>query len=148
VNSSAADPTFRSFLRRSMQLLRDEQPAAYVAMCRQLAAHGVQLQVGSERVGLRFATVEVSFDDAVQPQICVRTSKAAVVGVLDAEMSLAEAVLNDKLVVIGALPDLVAFEEALSFYVHGAVRAPSFPLLWREYRNAPEGAQGSEGTCG
>jgi hypothetical protein len=68
------------------------------------------------------------------PAIDVRTTRATVLALIDAELSLVDAVLADHLSLRGALPDLLAFHEGLTTYVHGAVRAPSFPALLAAYR--------------
>jgi hypothetical protein len=53
---------------------------------------------------------------------------------IDARLTLLDAVLSDALAMTGAPDDLLAFHDGLIAYVHGAVRAPSFPALLSAYR--------------
>lgn len=106
-------------------------------MCRQLAPRAVRLCVGDETIPLVFAPAEVRTVTAIKrPQIEVVTSRAAILAVIDAASTLLQAVLDDRLALRGAPEDLLAFHDGLMAYVHGAVRAPSFPALLRAFRAA------------
>ncbi len=60
--------------------------------------------------------------------------RTAVLRVIDARDTLMSAVLADRLVLRGATRDVLAFHDGLIAYVHGAVRARSFPELLRQFR--------------
>jgi hypothetical protein len=136
VSSSALEnETFASFLARSFDLLRREMPEIYGRMCDHLATRRVILCVDRQPVALTFSRQRVRFIEIPQAaEVHVSTTSRDVVRVIDAETSLTEAVLDGTLYVRGELDDLVAFHDGLLAYVHGAVRAPSFPSLLREYR--------------
>jgi hypothetical protein len=135
VSSSAPEKKgFASFLATSFELLEREMPAVYGLMCECLASRRVILSVDRESVTLAFSRRRVCFVDAETAEVHVSTTSRSVLRVIDAETNLIEAVLDGELYVRGKLDDLVVFHDALTAYVHGAVRAPSFPQLLREYR--------------
>ena len=129
------DDGFRTFLERSFDALRREVPEAYREMCRRLSVRSIRLDVDAERVAIVFAR-----DDArivAETDSCtveMRTSRAAILDVIDAKATLMNAVLADRLVLQGAPADVLAFHDGLMAYVHGAVRARSFPELLRQFR--------------
>jgi hypothetical protein len=137
VSSSARERRFADFLADSFAALEHEMPQAYAALCAAIAPREVLLAVDDETVGLAFAPTGVRFLRAPRtPRVEVRTGKTAILRVLDAEATLMDAVLDETLFLRGATDDLLAFHDGLLSYVHGAVRAPSFPSLLRAYRGA------------
>jgi hypothetical protein len=66
----------------------------------------------------------------------VATRGSALLDILDARQTLAEAVLADAVEVVGPLDTLLRLQEGLLLYVQGAVRCPGFALLLRRLRNA------------
>jgi hypothetical protein len=129
------DDRFRTFLARSFDALRREAPEAYTRMCRRLDPRRVDLRVDDERVAVVFARDEARIvPDASPGTVEVRTTRTAVLRVIDARDSLMSAVLADRLVLRGAPRDVLAFHDGLMAYVHGAVRARSFPELLRQFR--------------
>lgn len=147
-NFLARERGFRDFLASSFALLAREVPTAYTHMCRQLAPREVILRVDGETVALVFRCDDVHIaPHSPHPQVEIETTRATVLSVIDAEATLTEAVLDDRLLLRGRLEDLVAFHDALLTYVRGAVRAPSFPHLLRRYRQldvAPRTAAANE----
>lgn len=131
------ESTFTAFLATAFATLERELPWAYVGVARRLAPRAVRLEVDGELVGLRFSSGAVAFEpDVVDPAITVRTDRAAILAVIDAEASLLSAVLDERLHLQGTPDDLLAFHDGLVLWVHGAVRAPSFPALLRRFRAA------------
>ena len=129
------EATFTTFLATAFATLEREVPWAYVGVARGLAPRVVRLDVDGEVVGLRCAPRAVSVErDVEHPTIAVRTGRADILAVIDAEASLLSAVLDDRLHLQGSPDDLLAFHDALMLWVHGAVRAPSFPGLLRSFR--------------
>jgi hypothetical protein len=134
-SSSARDDRFRTFLARSFDALRREVPEAYARMCRRLDSRRVDLRVDGEHVAVVFARDEARIVADGRPgEVEVRTSRTAVLRVIDARDTLVSAVLADRLVLRGAPRDVLAFHDGLMAYVHGAVRARSFPGLLRQFR--------------
>jgi hypothetical protein len=134
-NSSAPERGFAAFLARAFSTLEREMPTAYRAMCARLARHPVLLHVDTESVALVFTATHARFVASVPaPRVLVRTSRATILAVLDAEATLMDAVLDERLRLWGGTDDLLTFHDALMLFVHGAVRAPSFSALLRAYR--------------
>jgi hypothetical protein len=137
VSFSAPDWGFGDFLWESFAALRAELPGAYATFSSRLAPRTVALCVDGESVSLRFAPRAVERAEARAPaDIEAVTSKAAILAVVDADATLVEAILDDRLILRGHCDDLLAFHDGLLTYVHGAVRAPSFPRLLRAFRRS------------
>jgi len=104
-------------------------------MCRRLDTRRVDLRVDDEHVPVLFARDEARIvADASPGTVEVRTTRTAVLRVIDARDTLVSAVLADRLVLRGAPRDVLAFHDGLMAYVQGAVRARSFPELLRQFR--------------
>jgi hypothetical protein len=129
------DVSFAEFLAESFDTLRTERPDAYAALCGCLAPHTVRLEIDGESVTLRFLPRRIEFMQelrAVDIDVC--TTARAILAVINAELTLTEAVLADALQLRGTPDDLLVFHDGLAVYVHGAVRTPSFPALLRRFR--------------
>lgn len=138
MNSWSAETSFAGFLATSFVLLRREVPQAYAQMCRQLAPRVVVLHVDGEVVPVVFSHHDAHFADMqCDPNVDVRTTKTGILSVVDAVSTMIQAILDDRLMLRGPPDDLLAFHDAFLTYVHGAVRAPSFPSLLDAYRRAP-----------
>ena len=72
--------------------------------------------------------------EAKEPTAELVTSRNTILSILDARLTLAEAVLSDAIVLKGHVDDLIAFHDGLMTYVRGAVRSPSFPRLLDHFR--------------
>ncbi len=130
-----SDARFSSFLEQSFAALRDEIPGALTEMCRSLQRRAVLLTVDGERVALRFGRASATIvQELFVPDIEVRTDAAAILDLVDARCTLHEAILTDRLFLRGTPDELLAFHGGLMAYLHGAMRAPSFPHLLRRYR--------------
>ncbi len=128
---------FRDFLADSFVALRREMPPAYVALCRCLARREVVLTVDGESVPVEFERERaVLLPAAVAPVIDVRTTRAAILDLVDAHLRLDDAVMTDRLHLRGSPDDLLRFHDGLLAYLHGALRAPSFARLLQSFRAA------------
>jgi hypothetical protein len=72
--------------------------------------------------------------EAKEPTAELVTSRNTILNILDARLTLAEAVLSDAIVLKRHVDDLIAFHDGLMTYVRGAVRSPSFPRLLDRFR--------------
>jgi hypothetical protein len=129
------EPTFASFLAESFALLRREADDVHGTLCRRLEGRTVAIRVDGEAVAVRFDAIRADvLGSHPSAEIEVSTTRAAILDVLAGDLNLLDAVLADRLVLRGAPAALLAFHDGLLLYVHGAVRAPSFPSLLRRFR--------------
>ena len=132
--------SFTGFVHESLHLLQREVPAAHAAMCAPVAGRTVAIEADGEALSLRFGVDAArAADPASAADVRVRTSARAVLALADGECSLLEAVFGDQLVLQGTPEAVIAFHDALVAYLHGAVRAPSFPGLLRRFRARAQG---------
>ncbi|MEM7152801.1 MAG: hypothetical protein AAF799_08160 [Myxococcota bacterium] len=132
--------SFQRQLVQSLDVLEREAPD-HAGRCR--AAFGdrtVAIHVDDEQVTVRAEGTRWSIGvDAVEdPAVEARTTSATIVELLDGRFALEEAILDGSVALRGAVTDLLAFHQALTTYVNGAVRAPSFPGLFRAFRRSVE----------
>jgi hypothetical protein len=128
---------FGDFLRESFEALRRERPAIYDEMCRVMQPRMARIEVDGGPVDVQFAGGEARIMRAnrrPKPAIEVRASRDTILGMVDARWSLMSAIAEDRLLIHGLIDDLIAFHDGLTVYLHGAVRAPSFPDLLRRFR--------------
>jgi hypothetical protein len=126
---------FADFLDDSFAALRDEVPEIHAEMCRRLAPREVGLVVDHEVVAIAFTRDDAVFlSERRRPVVDVRTTGRAILDLIDARSTLRESVLDERLELRGGPDDLLAFHEGLMAYLHGGVRAPSFPRLLRAFR--------------
>ena len=129
-----SDRSFTSFLVESFATLRRELPDVYRALCWHFDRREVTITVADELVVLRFEAQQVRrVAHALHPAITVATSKDSILSLVNARVTLVDAVLSDQLQLRGSPDDLLTFHDGLMIYLHGAVRAPSFPRLLRAY---------------
>ena len=129
------DDSFRTFLERSFDALRREVPEAYDEMCGRLSTRTLLLLVDGERVVVRFARDDARIvDSGERSAVEMRTTRKTILDVIDAKSTLMSSVLADRLLLTGTPRDVLAFHDGLMAYVHGAVRARSFPALLRQFR--------------
>ena len=99
-------------------------------MCGQLAPRQVRLVIGGESVTISFDPSGAHvLPEAKEPTTELATSRQTILDVLDARLTLADAVLSDAIMLRGHVDDLTVFHDGLMTYVRGAVRCPSFPQL-------------------
>jgi hypothetical protein len=121
---------FGSFLSASLDVLRSEAPGSYRCIYEKLDGRTVAIEVDGERL-----SITPRWDRLVPcvstENVAVRASstRAALVRLLEGELDLTRAILDDDVVLIGALDDLTAFYDGLIAYFMGAIRCPTFPKL-------------------
>lgn len=129
------ETTTRALLEESFAVLACEMPAAWERFCKSLEGCVVVLCVEDERFAVRFsgrsAKVTLVFE---LPDATVETTHDTILAVLDAELSLHEALMDDRLRVTASLPLILQLYDAVIAYVHGGVRCASFPSLLDRFR--------------
>lgn len=129
---------FGHWVRRGVVSLGRELPWASARMGAALGPRVVALTVDGEDafVGWRdgAAWVREALPQGLTPTVTLRTARRTVVALADGDDTLVTAVLAGRVVLRGAVDDLVAFHDALMAFLQGAVRAPSFALTLDEFR--------------
>lgn len=104
-------------------------------LCALLAPREVLLLIDGEPVVLVFEPTGIALLTAARrPALELRTGRGTMLDVIDARLTLNEAVRTDALVLQGDVDDLKLAHEGLLTYVCGAVRCPSFPRLLERFR--------------
>jgi hypothetical protein len=145
-NSSVPETSLGRLLQESFDCLEREIPQAYRKMCATLDGLSVRICLDDETVVIGFAGVHCRVDVAGGPvKAELRTSRRAVLAVLDGRQSLASAVLADEVKVRAPLDTLERLNHAIEAYMHGAVRSRSFPALLVRFRERePQQSDGPE----
>lgn len=134
---SATEGGFVWFLERSLALLRRERPDLHSALVRAGRSLAIRLSVDDESACVRFEPTDVSVRmGAAAGDVVVTSSSQAVLAAVDGTASLARLVHDGRLDVRGRLDDVLTFHDALTVYLHGAVRAPGFTELLRSFRGS------------
>ncbi len=140
LEASAGQPLSTTrFVTRSLQILQREMPVAYYLLCGMLAPRELLLVIDGEQIALSFTLADARVLPAPgQPVITLQTDRLTILDVIDARLTLKEAVTNDAIVLQGAVDELALFHEALLTYIRGGVRCPSFPHQLALFRQASE----------
>lgn len=131
MSSSRWADSFIALVRRSLVVLRQEHPVAYQTLCGQLVGELLLVAVEDEEIRLAFTRDVVGEVEApaASPTTEFRTDRRTLIDILEGRNSLLEAILEDRVYLLGAPRSLWRFHEGLVSYLQGAVRCPSFPPL-------------------
>lgn len=132
-NSSVADPPAQRLLRAALDTLGREASAHHDLLCGALAALPINLDIDREAFSVRVADGTHAIAAPIDPPlVTVRTDLATARALLDAQLTILEAVRAGRLDVRGRACDLALAAEALSAFLHGLVRCPSGGALLRD----------------
>lgn len=132
--------TVASLLRRSLDYLASEVPDSYRHLGAELGLLVVEVDVDGELFSVRGGRrLEVADGAADVTGARITTSRTAIVDVLDAKITLREAVQVGRVDVRGSLDDVLRAYDALIAYAHAAVRAPSMPGFLAVLRDGSDG---------
>jgi hypothetical protein len=152
-SSSATEPaetTVAGLLAESFRVLTAELPPAWENFCAALDGCAVAIHVDAESFTVSFVgrIAHISGNSAgiALPDARIFTTRRTIEDVLDARLSLREAVLNDALQVIAPLPVIDRLHTGILSYVHGGVRCPSFPSLLKRFRVLPAPSESRLGS--
>jgi hypothetical protein len=137
LSSSHNDSSFARFIVSSLETLSNEFSTAYQLLCTQLASRSVLLVIDSETVALAFDhSGAYLVSELHSPMVQLHASRRTLLDVIDARLTLYEAVLADSIMLEGSIDDLAVFHDGLVTYIQGAIRCPSFPALLDQFRYA------------
>lgn len=136
MSSSSSEPDgVQGLLGRSLQAIRDSVPSQYAAIVTALQHDVVQLQVDHETFSIHAQPHGLALAGA-EPSAAVRltTKSCTITALIDGTLDLIDAVLGENIALFGSVNDLLSFNEALSAYLHGAVRSSGQEAILREFR--------------
>ena len=120
-----------SLVARSLQLLRRECPT-HSRRLRQLCA-GMTIEVvlpeecfridACDALSLITVTVGIQGHDRDRPRVDIRTSRGAVARLVEGDDHLHEQLSTGRLEIRAAASELARLDEALLWYIHGAIRS-------------------------
>jgi hypothetical protein len=125
------DQSLYGFLSESLDVLERESSAGYAAVVRALDRREVSIDMDGERLAIAGDDRRVHVRrTSVSTRAAVTLGRKVLSDLLAARTTLLDAALDDRLDLRGALPDVLAFHDALVAYLAGAARCPSIlPLL-------------------
>jgi len=146
---------FGAYLERALECLRHDSPTHFAATRRRLGNRSLLIRIAGDvpvQVSLAgdapwvtpmapmspVATMQETVADANPSalgagQVEIAASERDLHAFLRGDFTIEEGLQADRLAVRGALDDVLAFLEALGAWLHGALRAPSFPPLHRRF---------------
>jgi hypothetical protein len=130
---------FPSFLERSLDALEREAPLAYAAVRDKLGTLCPRLEVDGETTWLRSAGGRLVTAGQGGELPAIISGRKTIEALVDARLSLLDALLADQVVMLAAPADLATLHDAWLCYLAGAVRCRSFPGLLDEFLR-PAGA--------
>ncbi len=113
--------TIAALLDDAFTCLATEHAAAHAHVRDSLGARRILARVDHEDISIELAESTTT--------VRVRTNVATLCDVLNGDLEVIDAVLADRLEVIGSADDLVALGEAMIWFVEGAMRCVSIPGL-------------------
>lgn len=133
-------------LERSFALLRERLPRGWARVGAALGSLSVTIELGPSepapivvRGGTDGPRVVHERSATATSEVHIAVTPATVLAVLDGELPLARAVVDDRLQIRGRLEHVAAVHEAIVAYVHGGVRCPGFPALLAGFRGHVRG---------
>jgi hypothetical protein len=134
-SSSAADPPAQRLLRAALDALRREAPAHHDLLSGVLVTLPVNLDIDRERFGVRATSAGLTVAlPSSSARVTIRTDLATAYALLDARLTVLDAVRSGAVDVRGSADDLSTAAGAFSTFLHGLVRCRSGPALLRDLR--------------
>lgn len=135
MSSSTSTEPFADLVGRSLEILAREYPLAHRRLRERLSAMTVNLVIDDEPFGLSFTRSAVTVGAAHEGASAnLRSSRRALVDLLEGREALIDAILAGRVDLIGAAEPLGRFHEGLLDYLRGAIRCPSFPRLLEDMK--------------
>jgi len=118
--------------------MEDELPKAYRLVAELLGSREVAFHVGDERLFLRATPprLRIAFE-GIAPSVDLRASRSIILALADGRLTLLDAVISGDLFLRGTSEDLIAFHDALTAYLKGAMRCAGFAELRDDYLREP-----------
>ena len=104
----------------TLDALRTERPEDFRRLCAQLAGSCVAFEIDGDRLALSFS--RTGFLTSIgTADVLVRSTTATIVDLIDARLSVSDALFADRLELYGASSRLAQVHEALTIWILGVV---------------------------
>lgn len=127
------EPRFTAFLRASLVLIADEAPELAARAARQLGGATLGVEVDDERLSVRGGERLQIGAATAAAEATVRTHTGTIRALLYGDLAVLDAILADRLELIGATEAIVRLEHTLFLYLNATVRSPGHPALMRRF---------------
>jgi len=144
-SSSGRDPLapcgpLQALVAESFGLLELQQSGRHRSLLEKLRGRVVCLRSGGEVFVMDFTTADLRFRGGVSgadsaADVDVAFDRVLINDLVSGALDLQQALLSDRLRVVGSFSEVVRLYDALETYLHAAVRSLSFPELWRRHRH-------------
>jgi hypothetical protein len=125
-----------AYVELSLAALRRECPTAYLQLCSRLAFATIELRIDHEWVRQTFRPGAAELrQELTETDVRLHTTRTTILDVLDAKLTLEQAVRAGAVRLWGSSQDLARCNDALLDYVRGAVRCRSLPALLDRFRH-------------
>jgi hypothetical protein len=130
----------RRFIEMSLSALKQEAPAFYVRLCDGLDGRTVDIRGDGEPFALSFCQSAARSGPAHgAADVRLAVDRSTILALVDGEVSLEDALEQDRLYVRGNLQHVLQVFEGLVTFVRGAIRCPSSPQLLADFRSSDPG---------
>jgi len=129
-------PDFRSFLEESLSDIALNEPEANQALRAALGPLSARLASEDGAFTIAAADAGWTFGDETVADVAVGFDVAVLIGLVEGELTLTEAIETERLRIVGSVASVAAFHDALLIYLEGLLRAPGAPELLRRYRES------------
>jgi hypothetical protein len=127
----------RYLVEESLRALASEAPAFYSRLGSALCGRRLHISGEGEAFALDFADGLVrSVTPDGSEDVHLTVDRRTILALVDAELTLEEALYQDRLVVRGNLTEVVDLFDGLLIYLRGGIRCPSFPRLLSDFRES------------
>jgi len=138
----AQPSAFGGFVNESLGLLAQESPFHLQALAAALGHRRITIAIKGEPVQCLFPGPQPWVGSASEAsEVTVETTIETLAGILDGDDLLARALIDDRLIIRGSCDDVLAVDDALRAWGHGALRSPSFSLLCERFKSHYAGAK-------
>jgi hypothetical protein len=131
---SAAD--FFTFLRASLSHLETEVPEAHRTLAGVIGQLRARLVADGDARIIQFGYAGWTIAQDGDTDLEVAFDRAIIIELVDGQLTLQDAIEQERLRLCGPIGSIERFHEALLIYLEGMIRAPTAPALLEDYLSA------------
>jgi hypothetical protein len=128
-------PDLRQFVEGSLDTLAREAPAFHSRLCVTLLGRRLRVRGDGEPFALHFGRgLVASVPPDGSEDLHLSVDRRSLLALVDGELTLEDALRQDRLELRGDLRHVVDLFDGLLIYLRGGIRCPSFPQLLSDFR--------------